>query len=391
MLSRKQQHKLIWKMPVVGRICSCISLTLLIVLFNVNMGVAAAVSTDDVDYTQIQEVIDDIMDSKKSINFRDYVDRLMKGEEGFSLSSIGNQLIQTVKSNIKGHIDTFARLITIALVAAIFTNLSTAFKNNQVAETGYYITYLLLFSLLISSFIEASVIAASTIGQILDFMKALVPAYCISVGFCTGSATSMVYYQAALGIITLADIILVNIVIPMINFYMVIMLANNLSKEDMLSKLAALLETIIRWLLKSLLAVVVGFQTVQGLIIPVADRLKRSTLFKASEAIPGVGNAIGGVTQTILGAGVLLKNSIGVAGLVVIVAICIIPIIKLVIISVVFRCGGASLQPVSDNRIIECISASSKSAEMLLHSVLVGAILFILSITIVAVTTSGKI
>ena len=391
MHKNRQCLKRSYLVSVKGKISSFIILTLLIIFFNVDMATSAAVGTDDVDYTQIQEIIDDIMKQDNSINFRDYVDKLMRGEEAFSLSSIGVQLIQSIKANIKGHMDTFARLITIALVAAIFTNLSTAFKNNQVAETGYYITYLLLFTLLISSFIEASVIAASTIGQVLDFMKVLVPAYYISVGFCTGSATSMVYYQAALGIITLADIILVKLVIPMINFYMVIMLANNLSKEDMLSKLAALLETVIKWLLKSLLAAVIGFQTVQGLIIPVADRVKRSALFRASEAIPGVGNAIGGVTQTILGAGVLLKNSIGVAGLIVIVTICIIPIVKLVIISVIFKCSSASLQPVSDKRIVECISASSKSADMLLHSVIVGAILFILSITIVAVTTSGTI
>jgi stage III sporulation protein AE len=52
-----------------------------------------------------------------------------------------------------------------------------AFKNNQVSETGYYITYLLLFGLLVSSFIMASKVAADTINSILDFMKALLPTY----------------------------------------------------------------------------------------------------------------------------------------------------------------------------------------------------------------------
>lgn len=345
---------------------------------------------DNYDYSEIQEVIDDVMDGGNKFDFNDYINKLINGEEAFSFSNIGKQLLNSVKGEISGNIGTFINLVTIALIAALFTNLSLAFKNSQVSETGYYITYLLLFGLLISTFIMASKIAADTIGAILDFMKALAPTYLMSVAFCTGATTSMVYYEGALLLITLVDFIIIKVVIPLINFYLVIMLANNLSKEDTLSKLAGLFSSAINWLLKSLLAAVIGFNTIQGLIVPVADQVKRSVLLKASEAIPAVGDALGGVTETILGAGVLLKNAIGVTGLIVIITICAVPLIKLLMIAVVYKVGSAALQPISDKRFIECISASAKSASMLLQTVFVGAVLFILSITIVAVTT-GRI
>ncbi|HHU74037.1 MAG TPA: stage III sporulation protein AF [Clostridiales bacterium] len=345
--------------------------------------------SEDIDYGEIQDVIDDILDSGNDFNFGNYVEKLVNGEVKFSITEILNQLLESIKGELKANLSTLGRLISIALIAAVFTNLTVAFKNNSVSETGYYITYLMLFSLLITTFINASRIASSVIGSILDFMKALVPAYFLSIGFCTGSATSLIYHEVALMLITLVDILIIKVVIPMINFYLVISLANNMSKEDMLSKLAGLFATAIDWMLKSLLAAVVGFHTIQGLILPVADRVKKSALLKASEAIPGVGNAIGGVAETILGASILLKNAIGVAGLVVIITICAVPLLKLLVINVVFRVGGATLQPISDKRIIECISASAKSSGMLLQTVLVGAVLFLLSITIAAVTTGG--
>lgn len=345
--------------------------------------------SEDIDYSEIQDVIDDILDSGNDFNFGNYVEKLVNGEVKFSITEILNQMLESIKGELKANLSTLGRLISIALIAAVFTNLTVAFKNNSVSETGYYITYLMLFSLLITTFINASRIASSVIGSILDFMKALVPAYFLSIGFCTGSATSLIYHEVALMLITLVDILIIKVVIPMINFYLVISLANNMSKEDMLSKLAGLFATAINWMLKSLLAAVVGFHTIQGLILPVADRVKKSALLKASEAIPGVGNAIGGVAETILGASILLKNAIGVAGLVVIITICAVPLLKLLVINVVFRVGGATLQPISDKRIIECISASAKSSGMLLQTVLVGAVLFLLSITIAAVTTGG--
>lgn len=343
----------------------------------------------DIDYTEIQEVIKDVMGKGSQFDFGDYVNKLIRGEEAFSLSAITGEILTGVKGEVQENLSTFGSLITIALIAALFTNLSLAFKNNQVSETGYYVTYLLLFALLIGSFITASRIAVTTIHSILDFMKALVPTYFMSVAFTAGASTSMMYYEAALMLITLVDFILIKLIIPMINFYLVIVLANNLSKEDMLSKLAELIATAISWLLKSMLAAVIGFNAIQGLIVPVVDQVKRSALIKASEAIPGIGDALGGVTETLLSAGVLLKNAIGVAGLIVLLTIVAVPFLKLLVVAAIYKVGGAVLQPISDKRFIECISASGRSATMLLQTIFVGTALFLLSITIVAVTTGG--
>lgn len=382
------------KMLMNNRIGLVFRLTVIFALFYLNgSGIAYGAYDlyDDINYDDIQEVIDNIMDREDAVDFGDYVGKLMSGEEAFSLSAIGNKVVQSISGEFKAHITTFGRLISIALIAAIFTNLSMAFKYHQVSETGYYVTYLLLFGLLISSFISASHIASTVIREVLDFMKALVPAYFMSVAFCSGSLSSFTFYKVALILITLVDFIIIKVLIPMVNFYLIIVLANNLSKEDMLSKLAGLLELIIKWTLRSLLAAVIGFQAIQGLIVPVADQVKRSTVFKASSALPGVGNAIGSVAETVIGAGILLKNAIGVAGLVVIIVICSIPMVQLTVVTLIYRFSSAALQPISDKRIIECISASAKSAEMLLQCVLVGAILFLLTITIVAISTGKAI
>lgn len=377
-------------------VANCIVKILAVILLSTgiyNTGTAYA-SQDiygDIKYDEIQQVIDNIMDRNNSINFEEYVNKLMSGEETFSLTAIGEKLIKAISGEIKAHMDTFTQLISIALIAAIFTNLSKAFKHQQVSETGYYVTYLLLFGLLISSFITASAVASKVIGQVLDFMKALVPAYFLAVSFCSGSMSSLVFYKAALLMITLVDFVIVKVIIPMVNFYLIIVLANNLSKEDMLSKLAALIETVIQWLLKSLLAAVIGFHTMQGLVVPVADQVKRSFIYKASSSLPGIGDAIEGAAETVIGAGILLKNSIGAAGLVVIIIICTVPVIQLAVITLIYKLSCAALQPISDKRITECIGASAKSAYMLLKSVMVGVVLFMLSITIVALSTGRAV
>lgn len=343
---------------------------------------------EDIDFSQIQSVIDDTLSPGNKFDFMDYVNDLITGRRTFSITGILDDLKQVVSNEVKNNISTFTGLISIAVIAAVFTNFSYAFQNMQVAETGFYVAYLLLFSVLTGSFITASSMAAETLSSLLELMKALVPSYFMAVAFCSGAGTSMVFYQVTLFLITFADILLIKIIIPLINIYLVISMANNLSKEDLLSKLTDLLETIMSWGLKTLVGVVVGFNAVQGLITPVSDKMKKSLVFKAAEAIPGIGDIFGGVAESVLGAGVLLKNAIGVAGVVVIVTLCAVPVLKLAVMTLIYKVSSAAVQPISDKRMLKCISASGDACLFLLQTVIVGAVLFIITITIVAATTT---
>jgi stage III sporulation protein AE len=155
--------------------------------------------------------------------------------------------------------------------------------------------------------------------------------------------------------------------------------------------LAELLATVIKWLLKTLLAVVIGIGTVQSLVAPAIDQVKRSTVMKATDMIPGVGGILSGVAETVLGAGVLLKNCIGVAGMIAIVIITAVPMIKLVIYVFIFKLLAAAIQPISDKRIVNCVSACSQATALLLQTVFVATVLFEIAITIVAISTMRTI
>lgn len=346
---------------------------------------------NDVDYKEIQQVIDDIMADKDQFDFKSYVAGLATGEGGISFNQIVNDIKDTLVHEIQTNKSIIVQLIVVAVIAAIFTNFSNIFQNNQVSETAFYVTYLLMFSILTSSFYIATNIASNLLHNLLDFMKVLIPTYMVSVAFSSGAATSMMYYEATLVVITIVDFVLIRVIIPMINVYFVLVLANNMSKEDMLSKLTELLETIVQWTLKTLLALVIGFNTIQGLIVPMAEHVKNSMIIKTTSAIPGIGNAVNSVTETILGAGVLVKNAIGVGGLIVIVTICIIPIVKLMFYVLVYKFGVAIVQPISDKRIIGCMSASANAAKLLLSTVFIATLLFMISIAIIAASTNLRV
>lgn len=346
---------------------------------------------DSLDYSDIQNAIDDInVDSMDGTNFqfRDYVQSFISGERPMSIKTLLGDLGDAFLGQLRKERGSIVQLIGIAIIAAVFTSFTNVFKESHIAETGFYVTYLLLFVLLTTTFYKISEIASTTLGNLKDFMMALLPTYAMGIAFCTGSKTSMVFYETTLGVITIVDFLLIHIILPMVNVYFVLLLANNIMKQDMLSKMSELLEKIISWALKTVLAAVIGVNVIQSLVVPVTDQVKKSMLLKTAQAIPGVGSTMRVATESILQASLLIKNAIGVAGLIVIIGICLVPIIKLAIYQLIYSFGAAIVQPISDKRIINCINATAKSAKLLMSIVMVAAVLFLFTIVIVTSTTN---
>lgn len=343
---------------------------------------------EDFDYADIQSAIDNVLVSKGSFDFKDYVGKLISSGEGISAKGAIGDLFTAFGKEFDANRSALFKLIMIAIVAAVFTNFTNVFNNNQVGETSFYITYLLLFTTITGTFATATAVASGAISAVLSFMKALIPTYFMSIAFCSTKATTLVFYEGALVLITIVDVVLVRVMIPLVNIYMVITLVNNLAKEDFLSKLAELLESIIKWSMRTLFIAVVGFNTIQGLIVPASNSLKKSLAIKFTKAIPGIGNSLNSVAETVMGAGTLIKNAIGVTGLVVIILICVIPLIKLIITMLIYKVGVAIVQPISDKRVITCISGAANAAGLLVYVVSIAAVLFMVTIAILAATTS---
>ena len=163
---------------------------------------------------------------------------------------------------------------------------------------------------------------------------------------------------------------------------------NYISTEDYLSKFAELIEFLISWISRALLTAVIGLNLIQGLITPAVDSLKRGMLSKGMEALPAIGDAIGGVTEVLLGTAVLIKNGIGVAGALICMLICLVPALQILSVTLLYKLAAALIQPVSDRRIVGCISAVGDGSRLLLKLVFMTGVLFLLTISIVAATTT---
>ena len=212
------------------------------------------------------------------------------------------------------------------------------------------------------------------------------PSYFLAVTAASGAGTAMIFYEAVLAVIFLIQVIFLKAVLPAIQAYVIIQLINFLHKEDFLSKLADLLRTILEWTLKTITALVIGMELIQNMISPALDSLKRDALGKTAAAIPGIGNVIDGAAEVALGTAVLIRNCLGVTGILILLILGLPPVIRLALSALIYKLFAALLQPVSDRRMIGCLSAMGEGCRLLLKVLVTVELLFLITIAILSVS-----
>lgn len=338
---------------------------------------------EEFDFTRIDRMLSDIFPEKK-ISFREILEALMSGEDPEFFDLFLSGVRTSVASVLTENKEALVHIFVIALIAAVFVNFSHIFTNKQVAETGFFILYLLLITILLKSFGIMIDSVAHTLTILTDFMKVLCPLYFLASAFATGSTTAMLFYNLMLVLIYLVETVILHMILPMIHVYILVRILDHISPEPYLTRLGELLEMIVRWTLKTMLICIAGINIIQGLVSPALDAVRRSGLQKGIETIPGVGSALGGMTEVLLSSVVLIRNGIGAAGAVVCVVICIIPIFQIGLMTLLFKLIAAVTEPISDSRIVSCISGTGDGAVLLLRAVYTSAVLFLLTIVVVA-------
>ena len=188
-----------------------------------------------------KDAVSEAMTVRSSVSFKAILKQLMTG----SLSEAGQLLFQMIREQVAGGIyenqQLLFKIACFAVIGAIFTNFAMAFSKEQVAETGFYLTYTLLMTLMMTSFMMTSAIVRDVLHSLTEFMKVLLPTFCTALTFTTGSLLSGAYYELMMIAIAAADWLMSSLIMKMIQVYVLTALVNHISKEDYLSKLSELL------------------------------------------------------------------------------------------------------------------------------------------------------
>lgn len=344
---------------------------------------------EDMELGQMQDAVNQIL-KEDSFSIEEILNQILKGESLFQKETMSKWFKNIVKAQLQREQKAMFQVVLLVLLAAVFSNFTAVFGDGKIGETSFYITYMFLLALLIKSFGSMGVELKELLENFILFLKALMPSYFLAVTASSGSATAMIFYEAVLFLIYVIQVVFLKGIVPAIYVLALVELVNYLHSEDFLSKMAELLQTLIEWSLKSCMAVVLGMQLIQNMIGPAMDSLKRDIIGKTAASIPGIGNAINGVTEVALGTAVIIRNGIGVVGIIILVCIGIRPVIRLALLAFLYKLLAAVVQPVSDKRMTGALSTIGNGYVLFLKVLLCMELLIFITIAILSISFIGK-
>lgn len=345
------------------------------------------------DLSELEEFIREIDGEIEAIlpefSFSQIIEKFKKGNLDFSPQEAFKKVINYFLREVMVNLSLLGKLLVIAVVCAILQTLQSAFEKGTVARLAYFLCFLAVITLAISSFKVALTIGIATIDKMVEFMKLLLPVLLVLLTAVGGLTTTALLQPFLLVFLSFMSTFTQEIIFPLIFLTAVLCIANNISAHFKVSRLVGFFKQITKVGIGLVLTLFIGVISVEGVAGAVVDGVTlRTAKYMTGAFVPVAGNMFADALDAVIGGSLLLKNALGLTGVLVLGAIILFPVIKILALAIVYRLASALLQPLGDSLLAATLEEMSQCLFLTFAAVAAVAIMFFMVITIIVGTAN---
>ena len=342
---------------------------------------------EGIDITALSRKIDQL-DEKDYPDFASIFQKLVSMRFTEAAQEIGQWMTGAVLQQIFSSKIFIGELAGILLFASVFSNISSAFQSYGVSDSGFLISYFLVFSIIFTNFTVMIAMFKDTVILLSSFLKVLLPVYTLAVSLSGNLSTGIVFYEYFMIVVLFLNWIFLNVFLPLLQYYFLLELISHFSQKQNISKLCEGLYFLLAKGIQVIFFLLFGFHLLETMIAPSFDSAKNSILNKMIGLIPGAGSIVQSVAGTAIGSSLVIKNAVGAAGILFFLIFLLLPLIKLVIYIFLYFLLSVVLEPIADERFILCINAAVKCGTLMIKVLCMSSVLFIVVIALTSLTTN---
>lgn len=305
--------------------------------------------------------------------------------------TIYKKIIKILGNEVSSNIKILISILVIIVIHGILKSITDSLENSNVSQIIYFVQYILIVTLIMSNFTEIIKLIKETANNLVGFINLLMPLLLTLMVYTGNITTSTVLEPIVLFISNFIGNIIVDVLIPIVLVIVVFSIISKISSRVQVEKISKFLKSGVVWFLGVVLTIFVGVVSLEGTLSSSVDGITAKTAKAAvSSVIPVVGKVLGDVVDSVLGCGVILKNAVGVVGVIVIIGICILPVLKIATLSIMYSLASAVVQPVADDKIVKLLDEMSGVFKLLLAILCSLSVILIIGVTLVIkISNSG--
>ncbi|UQZ82070.1 Stage III sporulation protein AE precursor [Paenibacillus konkukensis] len=315
---------------------------------------------------------------------------LLTGGKDIGIGSIFSGIFRYFFHELLYNGKLLAAIVVLTIFSMLLETLQSSFEKNTVSKVAYAICFMVLMIMAVNSFSVAIGYANNAISEMIHFMVAVIPILLTLLASMGNVVSVSVLHPLIVFMVHAVGTAIYLVVFPLLFFSSVLHIVSSLSDKYKVTQLANLLRTISLGCLGMFVTVFLGVISVRGAGSAVADGVTiRTAKYIAGNFVPVVGRMFSDASETVIGASLLVKNAIGLAGVVIILMLCAFPALKIMALALIYNLSAAVLQPLGDNPMIACLETIGKSLIYVFAALAVVGLMFFLAITILI--TAGNL
>lgn len=317
------------------------------------------------------------------LNLKKMVGSLARGELGIGLKEIFTGLFKFLFKEIVANSRLLGQLLLLAVLCAVLQNVQSAFEKGTVGKVAWSVCFMVVLTVALKSFSIAAQTGREAIEDMVAFMQAMLPILITLLTSMGNFTTAALFHPLTLTVLSFVSTLIKNVVFPLIFFSTVLGIANNISSKVEVSKLAGMLKQWSVALLGIFFTGFLGFMAIQGVAGSVADGVAmRTAKFGIGAFVPVVGKLFSDTLEAVVGTSILLKNAVGLVGILAIFFICAFPVIKIISLMLIYKVASALIEPVGDKLLAGSLNIMSNSLTLIFAAVASVGIMFFFVIAI---------
>lgn len=312
-------------------------------------------------------------------DFSGLLREILSGEFDFSLAAMKERFAEAAFGEFRVQGRLLAQLLVVVLLSAVLKQLSDSFQGKAVGEMGFYICYMVLIVVILSSFYEISSGVVERMRGICEIFGAMLPLFLLLSVSGGNPLQSAWMGSAIIGGSAALEAAVSHILLPAILLAISLELADHLSERPILGKFAELLRQCIGWGMKGAAMAFMLLLSIQKIGGGALQGLAAKTAKIAVGAVPIVGDVMGGAVEMTAAVAGTLRSGTLAAAAIFLLLLCIPIVVKLVVILLIFKLTAAAAEFICEERLVESIAAAGEYTGLLLGVIFLGEGMFLFS------------
>jgi len=347
----------------------------------------------EIDFSGFNDIITEFNSNQTNLfsidNIKSKVYSIIVGENALNYSNFLASLFSNLIEMVIKYLPMLSVIIGIGVISNLLNGVKSKFNEKSTGNLIDLVCFLSVAVLIIGIVSNLIGTTGKAIQSMVSTMNILFPILLTLMVGLGANASAGAFKQIDEIISTYIADFFNYFIVPLFMLSFIFAIISNMSTSIKLDKFSSFISSLFKWSVGLIFTLFFAIFSLQGIAVGSFDSLSvRTTKYTIKSYVPIMGGYLSDGMDLILSSTLLIKNSLGLVGVLLIISTILSPLLEIIIFSLMLKLMSAILQPLGNSKTSNFLSSTSKSIIMLSSSLIAIGFMYLVSIGLVMTTTN---